>query len=228
MEGAPPVPHLDVARSRVFPISYQQAKAIILRYEWLGTMVNTGHHFGIFFGPYCAGVTCVAVGGGTGGTGNAKMFGIEPAELAVLARGACVHWAPPGTNSRLVAWTCRLLARARAAKMILAYSDTDAGEIGTIYQACNWTYVGRGAATTQFVAPNGRVFDQSIVANIKRNHGLDNVRWADQRDALLAAGWDEQVSNPKHRYVYVLDKGDAALVDRIAAMRLPYPKRSHG
>lgn len=225
-EGTPPVPHLDLGRSRVRPVSRKLAEQVILKYEWLGTMVPTRHHFGLFFGPYCAGVTCVAVGTGTGGTGNARMFGLEPQQLAVLARGACVHWAPNGANSRLVSWTCRLLSKARTARLILAYSDTDAGEIGTIYQACNWVYIGRGAATTQFVAPNGRVFDQSIVANIKRNRHLPGVAWSAQRDALLAAGWQEQASNPKHRYVYILDRWDRALVDRVEGMRLPYPKRA--
>jgi hypothetical protein len=31
---------------------------------------------------------------------------------------------------------------------------------------------------------------------------------------------------PKHRYVYVLDRSDRALVERIERMRQPYPKRA--
>jgi hypothetical protein len=37
---------------------------------------------------------------------------------------------------------------------------------------------------------------------------------------------DEQQSNPKHRYVCVLDRSDRALVERIESMRQPYPKRA--
>jgi hypothetical protein len=147
--------------------------------------------------------------------------------MGVLARGACVHWAPPGANSKLIAWTCRLLARDTGLKLLVAYSDTDAGEIGTVYQAANWVYVGRGKSTTQFVAPNGRIYDQKIVYDIRFNGGtLKVISWTAQRDALLVAGWREQQSNPKHRYVYVLDKSDTALVERIERMRRPYPKRA--
>jgi hypothetical protein len=127
----------------------------------------------------------------------------------------------------------RLLPRRRwrhrrdlGCRLLLAYSDTDAGEIGTVYQAAGWAYVGRGKATTQFLAPNGRLYDQKIVYDTRRKAGtLASVSWTAQRDALRAAGWSEQQSNPKHRYVCVLDRSDSALVERIESMRRPYPKR---
>lgn len=221
------MPHLDVKRAEVRRVGRRLAEQIILKYEWLGTMALTSHHYGIFFGPYCAGVCCVAAGGGTGGVNAHREFHITSRELCVLARGACVHWAPPGTNSRLVAWTCRLLAVDTRAKLVLAYSDTDAGEIGTIYQACNWVYIGRGSSTIQFIAPNDRIYDQKIVYDIRRRMGtLRTVKWSDQRAALVHAGWREQTSNPKHRYVSILDRSDRTLVDRIERLRQPYPKRA--
>lgn len=220
-EGVPPVPHLDVKRAEVRPVSRRLAAQVILKYEWLGTMAQTRWHFGIFFGPFCAGVCCVGRNC-TGGAMSHELFKIASHELLVLARGACVHWAPPGTNSRLVSWTCRLLERARLGKILIAYSDTDAGEIGTIYQACNWTCIGRGASTRQWVAPNGRSFDQMRPRDLARDKGGTRMQWV---HALRAAGWREQPSNPKHRYVYVLDRTDRALVERVERMRQPYPKR---
>lgn len=227
-EGTPPVPHLDLKRAIVRPVSRHLAEQIILKYEWLGTMAMTGYHYGIFFGNHCAGVCCVAAGAATGGVNTHRLFGVQSNELCVLARGACVHWAPAGANSKLVSWTCRLLPKNYpAARVVIAYSDTDAGEVGTIYQACNWSYIGVGKPTTQFVAPNGRIYDQKIVYDTRRKRGqLATVSWSEQRHAILAAGWNEQPSNPKHRYVYVLDKSDAALVDRVEHMRRPYPKRA--
>ena len=58
-EGVPPVPHLDLKRAVVRPVSRKTAEQIILKYEWLGTMAQTSQHFGVFFGPFCAGVCCV-------------------------------------------------------------------------------------------------------------------------------------------------------------------------
>lgn len=226
-EGIPPVPHLDVKGAIVRPVTRQTAEQIILKYEWLGTMSQTSLHYGIFYGPYCAGVCCVAVNGtGTAGPYVNQMFGIERHELATLARGACVHWAPIGTNSRLVSWTCRLLGRRKIASLVIAYSDADAGEIGTIYQACGWTYIGRSTGVVrpdmELIAPNGRVINRMMLASVakRRGGGIAHLR-----RELRAAGWREQASSPKHRYVCVVDKSNKALVARIAAMSLPYPKR---
>jgi hypothetical protein len=222
-EGTPPVPHLDVKRAEVRRVSRHLAQQIILKYEWLGAMAQTGYHYGIFYGSYCAGVCCVAAGGGTGGVNSHMPFAVKPSELAVLARGACVHWAPQGTNSKLVSWTCRLFAKDTPCKVVIAYADTDAGEIGTIYQACNWTCIGKGSATRQWIAPNGRIYDQKLPYDMKRAQGGTR---AQATAALRRAGWTEQASNPKYRYVYILDKSDKALCDRVERMRQPYPKRA--
>ena len=224
-EPAPSAPHLEVKRAQVRAVSRRIAEHVILKYEWLGTMVNTSHHFGIFFGSYCAGVTCFGFTS-TGGTNVHLPFALERMQVATLARGACVHWAPVGTNSKLVSYSCKLLAKASDARLVIAYADSDAGEIGTIYQACNWVYIGTGSPTTQLVAPNGRIYDQKLVSNLLTQHRLKGkVKWSDQRDALLVRGFTEQRTNPKHRYVCILDRSDAKLVARVEAMRKPYPKR---
>jgi hypothetical protein len=187
-------------------------------------MATTGYHYGLFFGTYCAGVCCFAVGGGTGGVNSHMEWRVKRSEFAILARGANTHWSPKGANSKLVSFSCKQLAKQTGAKIVMAYSDTDAGEIGTIYQACNWVCVGRGASTTQWIAPNGRIYDQKLPYDLRRREGFKKPR-QDYVKALRAKGWTEQKSNPKYRYVYILDKSDKALVDRVERMRQPYPKR---
>ena len=189
-------------------------------------MITTSWHFGLFFGDYCAGVTCVGRVAGAG-IAVADQFGIARDEIAYLARGACVHWAPTGANSRLVSWTARLVARSTTRKLLIAYADADAGEVGTIYQAAGWVYVGRGLKTWQYVAPNGRIYDAKLPDGLRRQAGtLATVTWQEQKRALLAAGWHIQPTNPKHRYVCVLDRSNRALVERVESMRQPYPKRA--
>ncbi len=224
-EGTPPVPHLDLGRAIVRPISRRLAEQVILKYEWLGTMSTTSLHFGIFFGPYCAGVTCVSIGAAMAGVTHHIQFGVGRKELLTLARGACVHWAPPGTNSKLVAWTIRLLARAKAGKLIWATSDPDAGEIGTIYQACGWTYIGRSGAKTknEIVSPKGRNYNVRNVTSWARKNG---VTFSKMFARLMAAGWTQQHSSAKGRYVAILDKTDKRLADTISRMSQPYPKRA--
>lgn len=211
-----------VASSKVRPISYRMAEQVILKYEWLGTMAKSQYHFGLFYGLHLAGVTCCGLGG-TAGNNVHRPFGIEREDMLTLARGACVHWAPPGSNSRLVNWTVKMLAREKRGKVMIAYADTDAGEIGTIYQACNWVYIGRGGWVPQYVAPNGRVYDCRIISDLAMKSG---VSWVQQRDAMVRKGWVEQRSNPKHRYCVLLDKKDRMLSERVEKMRQPYPKRA--
>lgn len=223
-EGTPPVPHLDLKRSVVRSISRKLAERIILRYEWLGRMAPTSLHYGLFFGPYCAGVVCIAVGSGHSGTNTHKFFGVPAKRLSVLARGACVHWAPTGANSRLVSVVCRLCRRDSLASLIVAYADTQAGEIGTIYQACNWIYVGPSQVYHQWISPGGRTYDERTASHWARRAGLN--RSSVFRDHAEPRGWTLKLSNPKHRYVHVLDRSDRDLVARIESMRLPYPKRA--
>jgi hypothetical protein len=226
-EGVPPGLDLDLKRAVVRPISRRLAAQVILKYEYLGTMAKTNRHYGLFFGNACAGVACVVIGGGTAGIETHKQFGIAAGALAVLARGACVHWAPPGANSKLVAWTAKLVAREGVARVLLAFADPEAGEIGTIYQACNWTYLGARAGSPDLRAPNGRIYNRKLIHSLRNQRGtLDSVTFGEQRDALLRAGWRFAQLPPKHRYAYVLDRTDLALRARLDRLALPYPKRA--
>lgn len=223
-EGVPAGLDLDLKKAVVRPVSRRVAEQIILKYEWLGTMAPTVYHYGIFFGAHCAGVCCVGGSNCTGGANNHEFYRVQRDEFLILARGACVHWSPPGANSKLVSWTCRLLAKEQRGKVMVAYSDTDAGEIGTIYQACNWLYIGKGSSTVQWIAPNGRVYDAKYPSDLRARQGNKAPRSA-YVQALLKAGWTTQNSNPKHRYISILDRNDKALNDYLNSLALPYPKR---
>lgn len=222
-EGCPPVPSLVLREARVRTVTRRLAQQIIVKYEWLGTMASTTVHYGIFFGSFCAGVTCVGLRSGGANVLAHRLFGIPREALAYLARGACVHWAPPGCNSKLVSWTCRLLQQETSTKILIAYADTDAGEIGTIYQACNWLYIGCGESTLQWVAPTGRIYHKKLTDGLIKTRGKTGPYWIAH---LLAQGWRRQYTNPKHRYVALLDQKDVGLRRRLEAMRQPYPKRA--
>jgi hypothetical protein len=226
-EGAPPVPHLDVKRAMVRSVSRRLAEQVILKYEWLGTMAPTTYHYGIFFGDFCAGVCCLGTRA-AGSPSQHEQFAVGPDTVGVLARGACVHWAPRASNSKLISWTARLIRHDDPRlKLLLAYSDTDAGEIGTVYQACNWIYIGTTGAGVQFVSPTGRIYHSKILYDLCRRAGYSKGR-KPQKDArrwLLANGWREEAINSKHKYVVVLDKTDKQLVARVDQMRQAYPKR---
>lgn len=214
---------LVLSLSKIKRVNRKIAQSIILKYEWLGTLPNATHYYGLFFDDFCAGVTCISCGGG-GANLNAHIeFGLKSQnEIAYLSRGANVHWSPTGANSRLVSWTCKMMKRDSKAKLIIAYSDTDAGEIGTIYQACNWICIGRGSSTTQYINSAGKVYDQKLPYYLSKKHGGTRAYW---HGRLIKEGWTTQKSNPKFRYVFILDEKDKRLRNLVMSKKTAYPKR---
>ena len=140
---------LNLKKAQVKKVSREEATKIILEYEWLGTMSTTSHHYGIFFDNICGGVICLGVNC-TANPNGPKEFGIKASEFWTLARGACVHWTPKGSASKLIAQGLKLLKdEVPECKVVIAYSDVSAGEIGTVYQASNWLYIGYGTGYTR-------------------------------------------------------------------------------
>jgi len=60
----------------------------------------------------------------------------------LIQRGACVSWAHPHLASKMIMFACRWLSKNTTKRIFVAYSDPAANEIGTIYQACNFDYLG--------------------------------------------------------------------------------------
>lgn len=214
-------PDLSLKRARVRACSRTIAWKVISRYEWLGTLPACNRYYGLFFDDLCGGVACFTVGSvGAGGVPVSAWLGAPQSEIAYLARGACVHWAPKGSAPKLI----NHAARATGAQVALAYSDTDAGEIGTVYQAAGWTCLGRGYSIPEYVSPHGRAYNQLLLRQLYETHGGTRAYW---HQRLLDAGWRVQKTNPKIRYGLLLERGRAnpLLVERFRVSSVPYPKR---
>jgi hypothetical protein len=140
----------DIKTAEVKEIDRAMAEKIILEYEWLGCMpAVVWHCFGIFFDGVCGG--CVVYGpeysenlgkltreSGKSGADWSK-YGFE-GKMILLSRGACVHWAHPHSGSKLIRKSMDLLPKKY--EIVTATTDEAAGEIGTIYQACGFHYIG--------------------------------------------------------------------------------------
>jgi hypothetical protein len=218
-EGAPDV-DLTLKNAVVRPVSKKLGRQIILKYEWLGTIgAGPQRYYGIFFGPHCAGAAVMASAGAI--PAFMKTFKLNARELAYLVRGACVHWAPKGTNSKLISYVAKF-ERKLGYKAVIALADTDAGEIGTIYQACGWVYFGQGEKWIQWISPQGKILSYNALTIRRKNYHTTTPKL---QEMLKAEGWKKQWSNPKHRYICVLDKKDENLTAVVEALRQPYPKR---
>jgi hypothetical protein len=139
------LPNLDGCTVREIPRA--DAKPIILRYEWLGTVGRSWAWYGLFSpGRELLGVT----GFGPGPRSASRdICGREYAKLAVcLERGACVHWAPKNAASYLISRAVKLAHLEHGWSIFYAYADPAAGEIGTIYQTLGWHCIGQGVGRT--------------------------------------------------------------------------------
>lgn len=216
---------VELDKAVVKQVSRENAKQIILAYEWLGTMSNTSHHYGIFFNDVCGGVVCY----GNNCTANfnvPKEFGLTIKEVWTLARGACVHWTPKGSASKLISQSLKLFKKdVPEAQVVIAYSDTNAGEIGTVYQATNWYYIGTGSHhTVNFYSEDtGRKFDERLLHNLKDDW---NCTRSQARDKLLKSGFKIEEKAIKHKYIFLLGsrKEKKQVLSKVTTY--PYPKRT--
>ncbi len=216
--------NLKVSKTIVKEISYEFAKNIILKYEWLGTMANTTRHFGIFFENKCGGVVCF----GRSLAGNCyieRMFGISKKELWVLARGACVHWAPVNTNSKLIGTSLKQLKKVEPnAKVVIAYSDPQAGEIGTVYQATNWLYLGKGRSRTCVLKENGNIIHSRYFS---QKGGIKAMKKYIKENPGSRIYWEKEQPK-KGRYTFILanKKEKKKILEKIdKKIKTNYPKR---
>jgi predicted DNA-binding transcriptional regulator AlpA len=124
----------------------------IERHEWLGKMpTRPTHRFTATYKGHLAGVIVMA-------TPNSfsNLLGEENRNLEkLISRGACISWSPKNLASALVMFSIRWMAEHTGFRIFTAYGDVEARELGTIYQACNFTYLGQNSgARVEYFDPN--------------------------------------------------------------------------
>ena len=137
----------------------------IKRHEWLGNLSQFTTHW---FAAY------VDIPDGWGGVEKvlsgvilmnqpnmfSKMLGEDTKYLErLVSRGACISWSPKNLASKFLMWCINWMVKNTQYRLFTAYSDTTAKEMGTIYQACNWYYLGQTfGADKRYINPyNGKL-----------------------------------------------------------------------
>lgn len=145
----------DINNMRVtdFTFQYVTDKAkrtemteFIKRHEWLGTLSQyTTHWFAAYYKDILAGVILMNMP-----NAFSKLVGDETKELErLISRGACISWSPKNLASSLLMWSINWMVQNTQYRVFTAYSDPTARELGTIYQACNFYYIGCKSGTTK-------------------------------------------------------------------------------
>jgi len=175
-----------------------EIRRFIERHEWLGKLPNrpTERFTARLRGSQTlAGVVVMA-------TPNAfsHMLGKENKNLEkLISRGASISWAPKNMGSWLIMNSIKWMVRNTVYRSFTAYSDPEAKELGTIYQACNFIYLGQTSGTTkQYFDKNnkkaGWFSDRDFRKKSKykkyaENIGIDKVQWK-QWMKKYSPNWD--------------------------------------
>lgn len=121
------------------------ATNFIKRYEWLGTIGSyPTHWFGAYYNGILGGVIIM-------GMPNAfsKMLGENTKDIErLIARGASASWCPMNLGSNFLMWCIKWMVKNTKYRLFTCYSDPQAKEKGSIYQALNFYYLGRKSGTT--------------------------------------------------------------------------------
>ena len=224
------IPRCNIKDSVLREVSFGEAKRIILKYEWLGTMGTTQYHYGIFYKTECAGVVCFgyfqAMNTNSGGHPYAPYIGEQYAKNGIqLTRGACVHWAHQHSGSKLIAYGLKQVSKL-GYKYAVAFSDPDAGEIGTLYQATNWYYVGATKDKHWDVYyRNGKLFmnDRDFFKKFGFRGRGKIKEFIKQKPDL-----EIRLRKPKSRYIKLIGskKENRIMYNILKPKILPYPKRN--
>jgi len=119
-----------------------EIKQFIERHEWLGKLpIWLTHRFTARLkkNGNLAGVIIMA-------TPNSfsNILGEENKDKEkLISRGACISWSPKNLASWLLMKSIKWMVQNTEFRAFSAYSDPEAKELGTIYQACNFFYLGQ-------------------------------------------------------------------------------------
>lgn len=180
-------------------IPFRLAKQFIVQYEWLGTMPSGFRKaYGLLWG---GNLGCCCVFGSPNPMQIARsVFGGKHMDRVMqLHRGASTWWAHQHSASNLIGRCIRTLKK-DGWGAVVAFSDPQAGEIGTVYQATNWKCCGLTAKRPDYYDASG-----------KRKVGVFQV-----------AGMTRQPRPRKYRYLYLLDE---SLRKDLKWESVSYPKR---
>ena len=213
------VPFKDETNYLIKEITYREAKDFIIKYEWLKNIGSSKYCYGMFIDKCLAGVVCFS--DPVAPKSYSKLLDINEGEILQLSRGASSHWAPKWVGSKLISESLKRIQKKLNIKIVVAYADPKAGEIGTIYQASNAYYIGYtnpGGAKKYKI--KGTVYHPR---KLHKKFGTRNIGFLKKLDPKL------QIIkiHPKHRYIFILQNGTnrKRFLERIEHLIQPYPKR---
>ena len=210
----------NIKESTVKEINFTDASKIIMKYEWLQSMP---HRFGyrvshgIYFNKTLGGALVYA----QPQVRSKNLFGRDYGSRSIiqLSRGACSFWTPSGSASRLISQSLKIL-KSEGIIAVVAYCTPEAGEFGTIYQACNFIYYGKTSSSYEYFVDKRWIGERSFAHKKK---------WLSLQSNDVKKEYSKSFDNikkrkvlPRFKYIKILNRGANK---RFQHDNLDYPKR---
>ena len=141
-------------------------------------------------------------------------FNLSQGEVLELVRVA-LNGKQSATSECVAKSLKRLHEDAPYVKIVVSYADMDQGHVGTIYQATNWLYIGKGAPIHSFIIKGKKTHFKSIHSKYK----FVNLEWIKKN---IDPNAKDFAPEGKHKYIYCFDK---RIRKQWEAKALPYPKK---
>lgn len=122
----------------------KEATDFIKRYEWLGTVGSyPTHWFAARYKGILGGVIIMGMP-----NSFSKLLGEKTKDIErLIARGASASWTPMNLGSKFLMWCIKWMTNNTQYRLFTCYSDLQAKENGSIYQALNFYFLGAGSGT---------------------------------------------------------------------------------
>lgn len=215
----------------------KEIKNFIEKHEWLGKIgIYPTHYFVARYKGILAGVVIMDMP-----NAFSKILGDKTKKIErLISRGACISWSPKNLASSLIMFSINWMVKNTEYRVFTAYSDPEAKELGTIYQACNFYYLGQNSGTTkQYKIETGRwVSDRyfrsrSVYKKLAKENNItlkdgwvvkEKIHWElipkniETKLKKLSKEYQNncevRVVPKKHKYVYILgaDKRETRLL----------------
>jgi hypothetical protein len=101
--------------------------------------------------------------------------------------------APPNAASFLVSRAVKMASQEYGWRIFYAYADPEAGEVGTIYQAMNWLYIGDTQAVENYKMPDGTILTER---GLRQRNAPRRTR-----AEVIEAGAEVVTRPPKRKYI---------------------------
>ena len=204
---------------------FAEAKLFIEEYEWMKTLPqNIKHVYIAEWNGHLAGVQVFSL---PYSRSKDEWFSQE----LLIARGACISWSPKNLASHMLMTAIRDIVKRSNFRVFSAYADPKAGELGSIYQACNFMYIGGNFGSDKIYKDkstgklrSSRYFTKcSTTKRICKRLGIEwglswnlktKIFWdkipehinklIKQETIELRNSFDQVDAVPKHKYCYAL------------------------